>query len=65
MKEIRHNVAMWKKKNKIFNSVDFDSWPDAMNAVKAGELFTKSIIEDMKIDRDVTVEKYLGLRKRN
>lgn len=65
MKEIRRNVAMWKKKNKIFNSIDFDSWPDAMSAVKAGELFTKSIIEDIKIDRDATIEKYLGLRKRD
>lgn len=63
--EIRRNKATWKTKNKILKSIDFNNPPDAMSAVKAGEMFLKLNAEDVHIDPVAIVEKYLRTRKRN
>lgn len=63
-KEMRHNIAKWKTKNKLVKAMNLKVPPDAVGAVRAAETFTKSNIEEMKIDHEALIGEYLGGRIR-
>lgn len=61
---MRRNIAKWKTKSKFVKAMNLKVLSDAVSAVKAAEMFTKSNIEEMKIDHEALIEEYLEGRIR-